>query len=275
MSLLNKIYRKLPDFTGKQRLGRLIFKKQIKKAKNLIVTGNYNINYRLPNLKENIGYEIFINGIYEKETSDFIISKIPEGGVYIDIGANIGSITIPVIKNKKNVKVICIEASRSVYSYLEANCRTNKLENIVLINKAISDKDDEVMNFYSPTGQFGKGHFSNDLNDEMEKVSTIRLDTLLKKYDITKPDFIKVDIEGYEYYAFKSAGEMLEVSAAPDILFEFEDWAEKRAAGLKPGDAQLYLLERGYKLFVLKKNGIERITTAKLIGSAMIWATKK
>ena len=275
MSLLNIFYRLLPDFKGKQRLGRLIFRKQIKTISNITVKGRHNIVYRLPNLKENIGYEIFINGIYEKETSSFIISKIPDGGIYIDIGANIGSIMLPVVKNKTNIKIICIEASRSVYSYLEENCRLNKLENIVLINRAISDKDNMVMNFYSPTGQFGKGHFSNEVNEEIDRIITIRLDTLLEKYTIAKPDFIKVDIEGYEYFAFKSAGNLLEDYSAPDFLFEFEDWAEGRVAGLKPGDAQSYLLEKGYKLFVLKRKRVERIKTPKLTGSAMIWATKK
>jgi len=274
-SLVNKIYRWLPDFKGKQRLGRLIFKKQIENAENIVVTGKYNIKYLLPNLRENIGYEIYINGIYEKETSDFIINKIPDGGIYVDIGANIGSIALPVFTSKKNIKVICIEASRSVYYYLEENLRLNNLENIILVPRAISDKDDAVVSFYSPTNQFGKGHFSNDDNREVEKVSTIRLDTVLKKYNMPRPDFIKVDIEGYEYYAFKSAEEMLDTATAPDILFEFEDWAEERAEGLKPGDAQLFLLQKGYKLYILNKGEVEKITSPKLKGSAMIWATKK
>ncbi|MBK8521416.1 MAG: FkbM family methyltransferase [Chitinophagaceae bacterium] len=207
---INTIFRWLPDFTGKQRLGRLFFKKQIKQIENVIITGGFGLKYRLPNIKENIGYEIFINGIYEKETSDFIINNIPDGGIYVDIGANIGSIAIPGLTRKKNVKGICIEASKTIFSYLAENIKLNNLDNILLVNKAISSNDDELVHFYSPKNQFGKGHFSKDIKEEIENVVTIKLDSLLKNNNIAVPNIIKIDIEGYEYYAFERPENLLD-----------------------------------------------------------------
>jgi len=274
--MLINIFRKLPDFKGKQRLGRLIFRKQVNNSKNVIVNGKYEIKYLLPNLKENVGYEIFINGIYEKETSDFIVCRIPDEGIFVDIGANIGSITIPVCMNKKNIKVICIEASRKVFNYLETNIKLNNLQNSILINKAISGKDGEEVCFYSPTEQFGKGHISNDITEQVEKIETIRLDTLLKDHSISSVNFIKVDIEGYEYFAFKGGEKLLKSATAPDILFEFEDWAENHIIGVNPGDGQKLLLMYGYKLFKVKKNNkLFPLLFPMIKGSSMIWATKK
>ena len=53
-----EFFRWLPDFKGKQRLGRLLLRNKIKNFENLVVTGKYGINYLLPNLKEIISFEI-------------------------------------------------------------------------------------------------------------------------------------------------------------------------------------------------------------------------
>ncbi len=270
---LSKFYRKFPDFKGKQRLGRMLFKKQIETEIDLVVKGKYDINYLLPNIKENIGYEIFINGIYEKETVDFICSKLTFGSIYIDIGANIGSIVIPVSKKMGNIHGLCIEASPTVYGYLEKNMLANQIENIKIINIAISDTDNKLVSFYSPSGQFGKGHMSGIIKEESINVETIKLDSLLQNYQIANPDFIKIDIEGFEYFAFKGAQSVLFQEKAPDILFEFEDWAESRA-GLKPGSAQSFLLNSGYKLYKLEKNQLSLINSPLEKGSFMIYASK-
>ena len=59
-----------------------------------------------------------------------------------------------------------------------------------------------------------------------EKVKTISVDTLLNDLKISELNFIKIDIEGYEYFAFKGAEKTLRHANAPDILFEFLDCAE-------------------------------------------------
>ncbi len=45
----------------------------------------------LPNIKENIGFELFINGVYEEEIINFIMDRLPKIGILIDIGANLRS----------------------------------------------------------------------------------------------------------------------------------------------------------------------------------------
>ncbi len=76
------------------------------------------VNIQFPMSIENIGFDIFINGIYEQQTSEFIAEKMPVNGVFLDLGANIGAITIPVHNNRKDIKIICVEAAPAVYTYL-------------------------------------------------------------------------------------------------------------------------------------------------------------
>ena len=91
---MNTIFRNLPIFSGKERLAKFVFKREIAEKKDFWISGKFGCEYLVPNIKENVGFEIFINGIYEQDTSDFIISRLPSNGVFLDLGANIGAITL-------------------------------------------------------------------------------------------------------------------------------------------------------------------------------------
>jgi len=273
--LLDKILRMLPTFKGKQRLARSLLKIKFSSLKDVLIEGKYNCTYKIPNIKENIGFELYINGVYEEEIINFIKNRIPYNGTFVDIGANIGAITIPLIKQRKDIKATCIEASQNVYNYLQFNIRNNMLPSYMLVNKAVTDTDGDVVNFFSPTEQFGKGSLSSVFTKDAENVETIKLDTFVKKNSV-KVDFIKIDIEGYEYYAFKGGIHLLTSDTAPDILFEFVDWAEGLAKDLKPGDAQKLLINYGYSLFIVSKKGkLTPLTIPLTKRSAMIFASKK
>ncbi len=213
--------------------------------------------------------------MYEEEIVNFIKDHISVNGTLLDIGANIGAITMPLIKQRKDIKVICIEASLHVFNFLKFNVENNQLDNCILLNKAVTDSDGNMVDFFSPNEQFGKGSLSSVFTKDAENVETIKLDTLAEKNDL-KVDFIKIDIEGYEYYAFKGGETLLNADPSPDILFEFVDWAEGLAKDLKPGDAQKLLIQYGYNLFIVSKKGkMTPLSTPLTKGGAMIFASKK
>lgn len=273
---MTALLRKILHFKGKFRLVRFLFRKKLRTSRNITVTGRHGLKYYLPNLKENIAFEIFTDGIYEKDTSDLIIKKLPPNSVLLDIGANIGSITMPVCVARSDVKVICIEASRKVFSYLEKNISVNKLNNCILVNKAIADSDNREVGFFNPDDLFGKGSMSLSHTSPTEKVQTITIDSLLAELKIPELDFIKIDIEGFEYFAFKGAEKTLLQTNAPDILFEFLDSAETADRNLKPGDAQILLVNYGYTLYKIGPyNKLTHLPQPMTTGESMIYATKK
>lgn len=274
--MIEKIFRKLPLFKGKQRLARGLLHNKIKRAHDLVVEGKYGCIYKIPNIKENLGFELFINGVYEEEIIDFILQRLPLNGVMLDIGANIGAIAIPVCKRRPDIRAIGIEASPRVYDYLKCNKELNNLHNFELINKAVTDNDGDTVDFFSPEEKFGKGSLASVFTKEAERVETIMLDTVFNQNNLTNADIIKIDIEGHEYGAFAGGAGVLNKADAPDILFEFVDWAEELAKDRKPGDAQQLLLDLGYKLFEL--NGTRNLSSLRsplIKGVAMILATKK
>ena len=269
------ILRKLPVFKGKLRLGRALFKRKVASNEIEFIKGNYNCIYKIPNLKENIGFEIFINGVYEKETIEFIIHKIPHNGCFIDIGANIGAICLPVCKQRPDINAFAVEASSKVYEFLKYNIENNFINNCISLNECISDVDGENVKFYSPLDLYGKGSMTPVFTNISEDILSIKLDTFIHGNRILNVKFIKIDIEGFEYLAFKGAKKLLSGSAAPDILFEFVDWAEETTKKCKQGDAQKILINYGYKLWKVQEKG-KLIPLNSIIerGSCMIFATK-
>src|SRR5687768_13413632 len=112
---MSTLFRMLPHFKGKTRLGRVCFAKSIKNDQDIQVLGKYGCKYLLPNLCEILALDIFLNGIYEPETNQFLVNAIPKNATVLDLGANIGSVTIPLAIKRNDLRIICVEASPYVF----------------------------------------------------------------------------------------------------------------------------------------------------------------
>jgi FkbM family methyltransferase len=274
---MSLIFRKLPPFKGKLKLARFLFAKNIKKAQDIWIKGKYGCTYLLPNLIENVSFDIYVNGIYEQDTIDFLAKRIPANGVFLDLGANIGAISTPLARRRKDIRIVCVEASPWVFSYLEKNLAANGLTDLCKINKALYYTDNEEMDFFSPVEKFGKGSLSPVFTTNAQKVTTIKLDTLIEQLHLPKIDMIKIDVEGYEYHVFKGAEKVLSGNDSPDIFFEFVDWAEERAKDISIGDAQQLLKSWGYRIYYFNENKkiFEEANAVIIKGTFMLYATKK
>lgn len=253
----------------------LLFKKKLQISKDVLVEGKYGCRYLLPNLIENVSREIFINGIYEQDTSDFLVGRSPQNSVFLDLGVNIGAISIPLYHRRKDLRIVGVEAAPWLFPYLQRNFEQNGLGGAPLVNKVLFNKDDQEIDFFAPDVKFGKGSLSPTYTDKAIKVRTVRVDTLIEQLKLPPVAIIKIDVEGHEYHVFQGAEMLLGRSDAPDILFEFEDWAED-AAKLARGTAQTYLMKKGYALYKLGDgNRLYPISQPLTKGSTMLLATKK
>lgn len=272
--MISAILRTLPAFKGKHRLARLLLKMVANNGDSLIIKGKHDCVYHLPNAKETIGFEILVNGIYEERTILFIREKIPQSKYLLDIGANIGAISIPLKKLRPDISIICLEAAPWVFDYLEKNITDNRMSDIVAVNKAIAAKADCEVEFFSPNEKFGKGSLAPVFTDSGVKVTTVTLDLLTEKIKPEDIGLIKIDVEGFESHAFRGGEKLLGHSESPDILFEFVDWAEA-ASGVTPGEAQGLLMSFGYKIFVIQGKSLSAPIDAPIRkGSQMLYASK-
>ncbi len=274
-SMLASFLRGLPDFRGKRRIGRYLFQSRIKEGRDLIITGKGHCIYKLPNLSDSLALDIFVNGIYEEETHDFLVRRIPKNAVFMDLGANIGSIAIPLCKKREDITCIAVEAAPWIFEYLQFNIQANDLsDRINLVNKAIADTEGDQLPFYSPRDQFGKGSLSPVFTSKAIMIDRITITSILTEFSVAKVHMIKIDIEGFEYFAFKGGVDLLKSVDAPEIIFEFVDWAEDRANVTK-GAAQELLQQLGFKLYLMEGKHLKPFQKPITTGGALIFATKK
>jgi FkbM family methyltransferase len=251
--LLTTLFRLIPTgLKGKSRLARYLFGKKLNERDKSIIAAD-GANYLVPSLNEPVGFHLLIDGIYEKSNIDYILEILPEGGTFLDIGANIGVFTITAAKYlKKSGCVISIEASPKIFDYLKKNVEINNLSNVKIFEYAITDIDNSFVPFYEPPiDHFGMGSMAPQFYVDPIQVKTKQIDTLLKEIDITHVDVIKIDVEGYEAMVFRGAKQLLSQQKSPTIVFEFCDWAEERVPDLEIGDAQRSLIEYGYHIWRL------------------------
>jgi tRNA G37 N-methylase Trm5 len=73
---------------------------------------------------------------------------LKEDDVVLDVGANIGAFTIRVARKVK--RVIAIESEPQNFRLLLENIKINNIQNVLPINLAVSDKEEDV--YFDITG---------------------------------------------------------------------------------------------------------------------------
>lgn len=137
---------------------------------------------------------------------------IQDGDVIIDIGANLGYFSKTFSRLSPNGKVICIEPLPQYYSILKHFLSSRK--NIEIHNVALGKDAGEVtMILPKSNGMIRTGlPYISKSNEKSEhptqQVQIVNPNSLLK--NLSKIDYIKCDIEGFEWIVFQELKEVLE-----------------------------------------------------------------
>jgi FkbM family methyltransferase len=251
--LLGRAFRMAPSWVrGKGRLARFLLNRKIRDNPTEIGDRNGNV-MMLPNIREPLALSLWLDGVYEPEVIGFLRSSVSPRSVVVDVGANIGALTVPLARMlNQGGSVVAIEAAPSVATFLKMNVQSNRLANVTVVECAVSTGENASILFYeAPPNHFGRGSCARQFDIPPIQVPAKSLDQILRENGISEVAAIKVDVEGYEAHVFQGASEILKSSRRPRIVFEFCDWAEERAFPGRRGWAQEILLRSGYKLWRL------------------------
>ncbi len=167
-----------------------------------------------------------------------------------DIGYNTGEFARECIKQFPACKVIGVEANLSlIYGISET-------PNLKILNFLVSSKEGEEIDFYIEPHQTGISTASRDFIEnsrfkkgskylqpnnsqwmEPVKVRTITLDAMVREYGT--PDYIKVDVEGYEYQVIAGLSEKQHI-----LCFEWHEEGHQEVYKIVS-----HLQKIGYKKF--------------------------
>ncbi len=136
--------------------------------------------------------------------------------VIIDAGAFAGFSSIYFANVFPEATIIAIEPDIENFSQLTIN--TKKYSNIIRINKALWHTDGLALNLSVDNSHLGS-HISNHKTGQ--KIESISLNYLVKKYNIKSIDLLKIDIEGAEKEIFRKNTDWLAITKK--ILIELHD----------------------------------------------------
>jgi FkbM family methyltransferase len=128
------------------------------------------------------------------------------GEVAVDVGANIGSYTLPLARNFR--KVIAFEPSNTYCDVLRRNIALNGLRNVHVYQMALSDVDGQVPLYvrHGGSSSLSSNHYGLPF-DNLSYVHAGKLDGLSSS--LGHLDFIKVDAEGHELSVLSGAAQIL------------------------------------------------------------------
>jgi FkbM family methyltransferase len=139
-------------------------------------------------------------------TFDIVGYTPKEGDVIIDVGAGVGTETlIYSMMAGKDGKVFAIEAHPETFQSLKLMIETNKIDNVIGSNVAVSDKIEKVF-IETRENHVENRIFAADPNKRLGKgefVQTVTLDDYVETNKIEKINFLKMNIEGAELLAIK------------------------------------------------------------------------
>lgn len=152
--------------------------------------------------------------VYEQDEYKLKNINFKEGDVVVDIGANVGCVSIYLAKKYPFLKIYSFEAHPINYQNLLKNIEINNVSNIIANNLIVLDKDDDFLDIELNLYNSGSTSIfkTNKNNINTFNVKTISLDTIIKKFDIDNIKFLKIDCEGSEFKILNSSNKIREIN---------------------------------------------------------------
>ncbi|MFP4445128.1 MAG: FkbM family methyltransferase [Desulfosudaceae bacterium] len=169
----------------------------------------------IPGLKKNLRLHVHGNpeecvsrqireyGIWEAYETSLFLKYLRPGGVFLDIGANIGYYTVLGAKAVgEQGRVIAYEPDRANFVLLEKNLRLNGITNATAFAAAVSDYNGRAALYLSPDNRGDHRLYAS--GDARRRLMAEVVDGGEHLRTLTgRVDFIKIDTQGSEFYVLK------------------------------------------------------------------------
>jgi FkbM family methyltransferase len=188
----------------RSRLKRGAFRPMLSRLVNLLRAGPVDVAYqgasfRFYHQASATERGALFNPDYNLEELDFLRAHTPAGGVFVDVGANVGTYALALAHHVgSGGKVIAIEPHPVTHARLAFNTTASGYAQVRLVAAAAGPADGELM--IETDGQnLGASHVvSGQASGKAFKVPSLRLQRILEEAGVAHVDALKIDVEGFE-----------------------------------------------------------------------------
>jgi FkbM family methyltransferase len=188
----------------RSRLKRGAFRPMMSRLVNLLRAGPVDVQYqgaafRFYHQASATERGALFNPDYNVEELDFLRAHTPVGGVFVDVGANVGTYAMVLARHVgASGKVIAIEPHPITHARLAFNGAASGAIQATLVAAAAGPSDGELM-IETDGDNLGASHIvSGELSGKAIKVPSLRLQRILGDAGVGHVDALKIDIEGFE-----------------------------------------------------------------------------
>lgn len=221
-----------------------------------------------------------VSSFYEKEPHTVRwLESIPKDSVFLDVGANVGMYSIFAAVVSK-AKVYAFEPESQNYATLNQNISINKLsENLLAFPLAISNKTGADRLFLSEFDTGGSCHsFGADVGFDLKPrghafvqgAFSTTIDELVSTGTLPIPDFVKIDVDGFEHKVIEGAQKTLKDPKVKSVIIELNTKLPEHKAAAEMLEKLGFFYDNDQVMHAQRKSG-----AFEGVAEFIFWKNKK
>lgn len=207
---------------------------------------------------DHIGFHVIKGEIPEEPEIDLVRFFLPHVKRFIDVGANTGLYGfLAAQETAADAKVLMIEPQPDCIETLRETIWLNNWESkVMLLPCGLAGEPGELRLHLSGTGSTFDNRFNDNVTLPTLNVSVETLDRLADQHPIGRPDFIKIDVEGFEQAVLDGGFHVLEQDR-PVLFIEIADRILNRSFRNPKYQMTIETLQRhGYRVWRCTEKGL-------------------
>jgi FkbM family methyltransferase len=188
----------------RSRLKRGAFRPMMSRLVELLRAGPVDVPYqgaafRFHHLASATERGALFNPDYNLKELEFLRAHVPAGGVFVDIGANVGTYAIVLAHHVgTSGKVIAVEPHPVAHARLSFNRAASGFAQVMLVAAAAGPSDGELL-IETDGDNLGASHIvTGPPSIRAIRVPSLRLQRILAEASVSNVDALKIDVEGFE-----------------------------------------------------------------------------
>ncbi len=191
----------------------------------------------------------FLTRRYEPMFVDYIASRLPESGLFVDVGANVGLISFAIARLRPEARVLAFEPFPPNVRSWKCNRDLNRASRAEVETCAVGDSVGTES--FQTSVDSGWGHVSHDGD---LAVSMTTLDRYCEDNQIGRIDVLKIDAEGGEPAVLSGARGLLGRGRVRTVVCELNDFHLGRV-GSSRGEVEAVLAQHGFTRRSIARGG--------------------